>query len=99
MDVVVGDGAVVDGESTVDADVGAVVVTRSRRLSVWQHRDTQRLAERQIDDAIIATKRQRNAGTCTTNVPMGLRWPVGRTNSWLSNFGHYAESRVMPTWR
>ena len=47
----------------------------------------QRLAERGIDDAIIARKRKRNAGEGTTNVPMGLRWPVERTNSWLSNFG------------
>ena len=27
---------------------------------------------------------------------LGLRWPVERTNSWLSNFGHYAELRIMP---
>ena len=47
----------------------------------------QRLAERQIDDAIIAKRRKRNTGEGTTNVPMGLRWPVERTNSWLSNFG------------
>ena len=47
----------------------------------------QRLAERQIDDAIIAKKRKRDASEGTTNVPMGMRWPVERTNSWLSNFG------------
>jgi transposase len=47
-----------------------------------------RLAERQIDDAVIATKRKPNtASSPTKKLPMGLRWPVERTNSWLSNFG------------
>ena len=48
----------------------------------------QRLAERGIDDAVIAKKRKRNASEpIKKNQPMGLRWPVERTNSWLSNFG------------
>ena len=48
----------------------------------------QRLAERGIDDAVIARKRKRNTTAATKkNQPMGLRWPVERTNSWLSNFG------------
>jgi transposase len=47
-----------------------------------------RLSERNIDDAVIARKRKRGAArTPTRNLPMGLRWPVERTNSWLSNFG------------
>lgn len=48
----------------------------------------QRLADRHIDDAIIAKKRTRgSAEPKNKNQPMGLRWPVERTNSWLSNFG------------
>ncbi len=47
----------------------------------------QRLAERDINDAVIAKKRKRGATEPTKNQPMGLRWPVERTNSWLSNFG------------
>jgi len=47
----------------------------------------ERLAARGIDDAIIAKKRQRRSSQPKTNQPMGLRWPVERTNSWLSNFG------------
>jgi transposase len=47
----------------------------------------QRLAERGIDDAVIAKKRKRNAPQAKKNTPMGLRWPVERTNSWLANFG------------
>lgn len=46
-----------------------------------------RLAERFIDDAVIAKKRKRGTPGPTKNQPMGLRWPVERTNSWLSNFG------------
>lgn len=41
-----------------------------------------------IDDAVIAKKRKRGSGEKKNkNQPMGLRWPVERTNSWLSNFG------------
>jgi transposase len=43
-------------------------------------------------EALIARKRQR--GKVAVSVPakagshtLGLRWPVERTNSWLSNFG------------
>jgi transposase len=46
-----------------------------------------RLAERQIDDAVIAKKRKRGSAEGPKHQPMGLRWPVERTNSWLSNFG------------
>ena len=47
-----------------------------------------RLALRWIDDAVIAKKRKRGAAKRPTkNLPMGLRWPVERTNSWLSNYG------------
>jgi len=46
-----------------------------------------RLAERQIDDAVIAKKRKKGSAEGPKHQPMGLRWPVERTNSWLSNFG------------
>lgn len=40
-----------------------------------------------IDDLICS--KVRPAGTATTkkHVPLGMRWPIERTNSWLSNFG------------
>jgi len=48
----------------------------------------ERLAARGIDDAIIAKKRKRGSTSGPgKNQPMGLRWPVERTNSWLSNYG------------
>jgi transposase len=46
-----------------------------------------RLAERGITDAMIAKKRKRGMSSGAKRQPMGLRWPVERTNSWLSNFG------------
>lgn len=46
-----------------------------------------RLAERGIDDAVIAKRRKRGSGESKKNLPMGMRWPVERTNSWMSNFG------------
>ena len=39
---------------------------------------------------MIAKKRKRGNPAKETkekNFPMGLRWPVERTNSWLSNYG------------
>lgn len=40
-----------------------------------------------IEDLVCA--RRRFAGTATTTklAPLGMRWPIERTNSWLSNFG------------
>jgi len=45
------------------------------------------LANAGVADALIAARRKRGTAKTTTQVPMGLRWPVERTNSWLSNFG------------
>jgi transposase len=48
----------------------------------------QRLATRNIDDAVIAKKRSPGSTQAPKkNLPMGLRWPVERTNSWQSNYG------------
>ena len=49
--------------------------------------DASAAARAAIDDAVIAKKRKRGSTGATKNQPMGLRWPVERTNSWLSNFG------------
>ena len=45
------------------------------------------LAEHGLGDAIIAKRRKRGAPKEPTPTKMGLRWPVERTNSWLSNYG------------
>jgi transposase len=45
------------------------------------------LVERAITDAIIARRRKRGAPPEAKSSKMGLRWPVERTNSWLSNYG------------
>ena len=47
-------------------------------------------AELGIDDLVAAKKRKPGRTTTTTvrtSVSLGMRWPVERTNSWMSNFG------------
>ncbi|MCU0269254.1 MAG: IS5 family transposase [Acidimicrobiales bacterium] len=38
-------------------------------------------------ELVCARKRKKGTATVKKPVPHGLRWPVERTNSWLSNFG------------
>lgn len=40
-----------------------------------------------ISDVVCAKKRPAGKGKRPVRVPLGLHWPVERTNSWLSNFG------------
>jgi transposase len=40
-----------------------------------------------INDLVCAKRRRTGTATGTKHVPLGMRWPVERTNSWLSNFG------------
>lgn len=40
-----------------------------------------------VADLVCSTVRARGEGTVKKSVPLGLRWPIERTNSWLSNFG------------
>jgi transposase len=47
----------------------------------------ERLVARDLTDAVIAKRRKRGNTAPKKSQPMGLRWPVERTNSWLSNFG------------
>jgi transposase len=40
-----------------------------------------------IDDLICGKQRQADTAAGPLPVPLGMRWPIERTNSWLSNFG------------
>jgi transposase len=40
-----------------------------------------------IDDLVCARKRKKRTASTKRTVPLGLRWPVERTNSWFSNYG------------
>ena len=40
-----------------------------------------------IDDLICARKRKKGTAKKKLAVPLGMRWPVERTNSWFSNYG------------
>jgi transposase len=45
------------------------------------------VAEIGITDLVCSHKRPRGQGSEPKRVPLGMRWPVERTNSWLSNYG------------
>jgi len=40
-----------------------------------------------ITDLVCSRLRPRGTATAKKLVPLGMRWPIERTNSWLSNFG------------
>jgi transposase len=42
---------------------------------------------RGVTDLVIAERRTQGTADRPRRVPLGLRWPIERTNSWLSNFG------------
>jgi transposase len=56
-----------------------------RAYDSWLTRDC--LGYFGIEDAMIAKKRKAGTGGPKIPSPMGLRWPIERTNSWLANFG------------
>jgi transposase len=54
----------------------------------YDHDATRRLVtESGIDDVICSKRRPAGTGKPSRRVPLGMRWPIERTNSWLSNFG------------
>jgi hypothetical protein len=58
-----------------------------------------RCAEVGLHDVVCAKRRTRGVGRVKkTALPLGLRWPVERTNSWLSNYGQLRRStdRTIP---
>lgn len=44
-------------------------------------------ATRGLHDVVISPCRRRRPGQPKKLAPLGLRWSIERTNSWLSNFG------------
>ena len=44
-------------------------------------------AQAGIDDVLCARRRPPGTATTKTPTPLGMRWTIERTNSWLSNFG------------
>jgi transposase len=47
----------------------------------------ERLAARLLDDAVIAKKRKKGEAKVKNPQPMGMRWPVERTNAWFAAYG------------
>ncbi len=94
-------GWVIAGANRQDSVLLAVsldsVSAKLRRRIRWLHLDRgfdnnnvrAELAERGLSDACIARKRPRNNPNAVMPAPKfkGKRWPVERTNSWISNYG------------
>jgi transposase len=45
------------------------------------------VADLGIDDLVCSRRRETGTAAAKKHVPLGMRWPIERTNSWLSNFG------------
>jgi hypothetical protein len=55
-----------------------------------------RCAELGLDELVCAKRRKNGAVTTKLPVPLGMRWAVERTNSWLSNLGIMPQHRPVP---
>jgi transposase len=64
-------------------DIETIWLDRGYDNDVVRHE----LARLGISDAVIAKRRKKGTAKTAIKVAMGLRWPVERTNSWLTNFG------------
>jgi hypothetical protein len=93
-------GVAMDGANRNDSILLAPTLDDAARLGLLKDIETlwidrgydskatvDRLVEREINDAIIAKKRKKGEAKGKNTQPMGMRWPVERTNSWLSNVG------------
>jgi transposase len=80
---------------TLDAVEAHGLLVEVETLHLDRGYDTQYVratcAARGLGDLVIAERKKKNRRRGTkpqrVRVPLGLRWPVERTNSWLSNFG------------
>jgi transposase len=93
-------GVVIDGANRNDSILLAPTLDDAAKLGLLKDIETlwldrgydsdatiERLVERGINDSVIAKKRKKGEAKVKNPQPMGMRWPVERTNSWLSNFG------------
>ena len=100
-------GWAIDGANRHDSVLFAATLNAARQRGLLEDIETMwldrgydsstvrnTLIAAEIDDAVIAKKRKPGEAkrTGSKRQPMGLRWPVERTNSWLSNFGQLRRS-------
>jgi transposase len=72
----------VDGRGLLD-DIGTFHLDRGYDNNIVRRLCT----DIGLDDLLVAKRRAKGTGKVRLDVPLGMRWPVERTNSWLSNFG------------
>lgn len=94
-------GWVIEGANRQDSVLIATTIdsvpVKLRKRIRWLHLDRgfdnrkvrQQLADRNLSDQCIARKRPRGQPDAVVPAPKfpGRRWPVERTNSWISNYG------------
>jgi transposase len=83
-------GVAIDSANRNDSILLAPTLDDAAKLGLLKDIETlwlERLVEREINDSVIAKKRKKGEAKAKNPQPMGMRWPVERTNSWLSNFG------------
>jgi hypothetical protein len=78
---------VTDGTNRNNSVLLAPTLDDAKDCGYDSNRTRERFVERGINDAVIAERKIAGAAGGTKRLPMGLRWPVARPNSWLSNFG------------
>lgn len=78
-------------EPTLDAVKARGLLAEIETLHLDRGYDNTRVetacAERGLLDVICAKRRPAGTAKKKLPVPLGMRWPVERSNSWLSNFG------------
>ena len=78
-------------EPTLDAGAGRGLIVDIETMHLDRGYDSGRIRDTVsrfgIDDLICAKKRPAGTADIKLPVPLGMRWPIERTNSWLSNFG------------
>ena len=76
-------------EPTVAAAEGLVADVETLHLDRGYDNGTTKAsaASMGIVDVVCARRRTRGTATAPKTVPLGMRWAIERTNSWLSNYG------------
>jgi hypothetical protein len=78
-------------EATLDAAARRGLLADVETLHLDRGYDIPRVAQdcarHGVGDVVCAKRRPKGQGGMTKRVPLGLRWPIERTNSWFTNYG------------
>jgi transposase len=78
-------------EPTLDAVAARGLTAEIETLHLDRGYDAERIRRscrsHRIGDVICGKRRPAGTATSPLPIPLGMRWPIERTNSWLSNYG------------